>query len=130
MALKAHYALYNEDDSIFGIVTQDISQPPPENSIKVYKLIDDRLFYIYRDSMGSPWLKRKEELNYSISYERYSVRLKGLPDGLLVLTNGTQAVTDGEEVIVNYDIPGTYKIHIRGLAKYAETVLEVTIGDT
>ena len=124
MTKQAHYAVYESDGAIFGIVSQPLKAKAPKSSIRITAPVDDARHYV---DVATKTLHAKRELNAQPVVSDLSVTIPGLPAGLWVMTNRQQATTDGGPLTIHYDLPGTYAISLRGHPHFIDTTLEVTI---
>ncbi|MCF2913380.1 hypothetical protein [Halomonas sp. Cn5-12] len=126
MGKQAHYAVFGSDGVIFGIVSQPLRVKAPKSSIRITAPVDDARYYV---DVATKTLHAKRELNAQPVVNGLSVTINGLPAGIWVMTNGQQATTDGGSLFIQYDLPGTYAIYLRGHPHLIDTTLEVTLGD-
>ncbi len=73
----------------------------------------------------------KQPLQFTVEQNdnSLSITLTGLPAGVTVSSNSMETVTDGEPLVVEYDIPGTYTITLTGRVEYLDHETEVTVDD-
>ncbi|QPI65942.1 hypothetical protein [Vreelandella venusta] len=74
-------------------------------------------------------IRKREEISFGLKIEGLVVTLTGLPVGLTVSTNKLSTVTDNEPLLIEYDVPGTYRIALSGRVNCLDRELEVTVGD-
>lgn len=124
MTKQAHYAVYESDGAIFGIVSQPLKAKAPKNAIRIPCPVNDARYYV---DVATKALHPKREVTAQPIVNGLTVTLDGLPAGLVVMTNRQQATTDGGPLTIHYDLPGTYAISLRGHPHFIDTTLEVTI---
>ena len=74
-------------------------------------------------------IRPKLAFDYVLDIEGLTVTLTGLPEGVLVETNGMDTLTDDKPVVITYDVPDTYEIQLSGCPECLNTGLEVFVGD-
>lgn len=74
-------------------------------------------------------IELKHELQYTISVDGLEVTISGLPENLYVHTNNMHTMTDSEDLVVEYDIPGIYTIELSGRAEYLITTIDVEVTE-
>jgi len=126
MTKQAHYAVYESDGAIFGIVSQPLKAKAPKNAIRIPCPVNDARYYV---DVATKALHPKREVTAQPIVNDLSVTIDGLPAGLVVMTNRQQAITDGGPLLIHYDLPGTYAISLRGHPHFIDTTLEVALGD-
>ena len=114
------YALAMSDGRIRGVTKG------PYLYVRCDETVDDVTHYL---DVSTGEIHLKQALDFELTINGLSATLEGLPAGLTVEANGMEADTDGESMSIEFDIPGTYSIHLTGLVKYLDQVLEVTVGD-
>ncbi|MBT2771304.1 hypothetical protein J7J47_03550 [Halomonas sp. ISL-60] len=88
--------------------------------------VSDITHYYNTDSQE---IEHKMDLQYDIQINGLEVTITGLPTDLNVYTNNMHTQTDNEDLIIEYDIPGLYKIEISGRAEYLETTIDVEVSE-
>lgn len=74
-------------------------------------------------------IELKYELQYTLTTDALEVTISGLPENLNVNTNNMHTMTDNEDLVIEYDIPGVYKIELSGRAEYLETIIDVEVSE-
>lgn len=115
------YVMATADGHIAGITSG------PYLYVRCDSSVSDVTHYVDAETRE---IKDKKPLAYGVTSSGLTVTLTELPGGLNVETNGQQAVTDGEPLVITFDIPGTYRIELSGLVEYLNDALEVTVDDT
>lgn len=126
MTKQAHYAVYESGGAIFGIVSQPLKAKAPKNAIRIPCPVNDARYYV---DVATKTLHAKRKVTAQPIVNGLTVTLDGLPAGLVVMTNGQQATTDGGPLTIHYDLPGKYVIWLRGHSHFIDTTLEVALGD-
>tara|TARA_R110001583_G_scaffold18501_3_gene73544 strand:- start:5451 stop:5810 length:360 start_codon:yes stop_codon:yes gene_type:complete len=115
-----HYAMADSSGRILQTLSGPYSYTPCEEDVS------DTTHYV---DAGSDVILAKSPLDYDFVVEELTVTVTGLPEGLSVSTNGLTTITDAEPLVINYDVPGTYTLRLRGRVEYLDEDLEVTVGD-
>lgn len=113
------YAMADLNGQIFQITTG------PYLYIECDETVSDDTHYI---DVSTGEIKEKLTLTLNKTIEGLTVTIFGLPAGLTAATNSMETVTDGEPLVVEYDIPGNYTITLTGRVEYMDHELEVTVG--
>ncbi|QKS24586.1 hypothetical protein [Vreelandella titanicae] len=75
-------------------------------------------------------IELKYELQYTLSTNGLEVTISGLPENLHVQTNNLNTMTDEEDLVIEYDIPGTYTIEFSERVEYLDTTINVEVEVT
>jgi hypothetical protein len=118
--MDTHYAVVDSLGAISSIYSS------PYRFVRCDEQVSDISHY-YDNKQECLLPKRK--LQTSITTDGLVVTLSGLPRGLTVSTNGATATTEDDDLTIEYDLPGTYKIELSGLVEYLDHELEVTVDD-
>lgn len=86
---------------------------------------DDTTHYVNDEDVIVP----RQRYEIAMSVDGLRVIVSGIPSGVRVETNGVDVLTDGSDLVIDYDLPGTYSIALTGRVDYVDDVREVTLGD-
>lgn len=88
--------------------------------------VNDTTHYYNTDTSQ---IELKSELQYTLSKNGLEVTISGLPENLHVQTNNLFTMTDEEDLVIEYDIPGTYTIELSGRVEYLDTTINVEVSE-
>ncbi|WP_286902125.1 hypothetical protein [Vreelandella sedimenti] len=74
-------------------------------------------------------IELKYELQYTLTTDGLEVTISGLPENLNVNTNNMHTMTDSEDLVIEYDIPGIYTIELSGRPEYLLTTIDVVVTE-
>lgn len=114
------YALAMSDGRIRGVTTG------PYLYVRCDETVNDVTHYV---DVATGEIQLKQALEFELSTDGLTATLTGLPEGVTVATNGLDTDTDGDPLVITYDVPGTYEITLSGHVEYLDHDLEVTVGD-
>ena len=85
------------------------------------------IIHFYNTDTAS--IELKYELQYTLTTDALEVTISGLPENLNVNTNNMHTMTDSEDLVIEYDIPGIYTIELSGRPEYLLTAIDIEVTE-
>ncbi|MDN6679231.1 MAG: hypothetical protein L0L17_05980 [Yaniella sp.] len=122
------FAHYDDSGNILFIFEGDVKDNSlnGEQYLPCNKDVDDSTHYV-ADTQTDPVIREKMEIECDPEVSGLTLLLPNIPEGVEVRVLDVYVVSDAE-VILDFQIPGTYRVSLRGGVSYKNTSLEVTIG--
>lgn len=126
------FAMYHEDGSIDGLLKVAVPEHAHAqggNMVECGEDVNQSNHFVDAPDNGPPIVRERVPQDVSHSVDGLSVTFPSLEESTLIEAAGSSLLTDAASTVVNFDIPGTYIIHLSGHVRYLDHELEVAVGN-
>ena len=83
----------------------------------------------YVDLEGQqPVIRKRSPLDVDYTTDGLVARIRGIPAGAEVIVAGHRVITEGSDLVVEFEVPGSYLAVIYPPPRFLRKRLEVTVG--